>query len=104
MKDLAQLTVGGTPFPIPTVIQPIFGMAGDFGQNILVFGVYVMIAVVIVLALVFIIWGGISWVISGGEKTKLQSARNTVRFALLGLIIERTAFSLVIFISPLFLG
>lgn len=92
---LSSFTVGGTPFPIPDSIRHIFIGAGPFGTNILVFGVYIMMTVAILLALGFLIWGGISWITSEGDKTKLQSARNTVTLAIIGLILTLLAFTIV---------
>ncbi|MBI2430778.1 MAG: hypothetical protein HYV39_02080 [Candidatus Levybacteria bacterium] len=98
MKDLAQnIKIDGKPFPTIQSLQPIFDLDKEdkFGTNILVFGVYVMMVVAILLALGFLIWGGISWITSEGDKTKLQSARNTVVMAVIGLIITLLAFTIV---------
>ncbi len=39
------------------------------------------------LALVYLIWGGIKWVLSGGDKTKVDAARAAIVAAIVGLII-----------------
>jgi hypothetical protein len=41
----------------------------------------------VLIALVFLIWGGIRWIMSGGDKTKVESARSTIIGAIVGLII-----------------
>lgn len=105
MKNLA-LTIGDKDFPIPTVIQHITNLdkKDQFGTSILVFGVQVIMVATVALAIAFLIWGGISWVMSGGEKTKLQAARNTVIFSIMGLIITLLSFAIVNFIGYFFLG
>lgn len=104
MKELA-LKIGGTPFPIPTVIQHIIKLDEDkkFGMPLLLFGLQVLLTVTVILALVFLIWGGISWVMSEGDKTKLQSARNTVIFSIVGLITSLLSF-LIVNLIGYFLG
>lgn len=107
MKTLAQnINIGGKAFPTIQALKSIdkLDQPGKFGSNILIFGTQVLIVATIVLAVGFLIWGGISWSMSGGDKTKLQAARNTVTYAIVGLIIALTAFSLVNFIGHFFLG
>lgn len=43
--------------------------------------------IAIVIALAFLIWGGIKWITSGGDKTGVEEARNHVIAAVVGLII-----------------
>ncbi len=39
------------------------------------------------LALIFLIWGGFKWITSGGDKAKVEAARNTIIAAIVGLIL-----------------
>lgn len=39
------------------------------------------------IALAFLIYGGIRWITSGGDKTGVETARNTIVAALVGLVI-----------------
>lgn len=54
-----------------------------------------LIIIAIVLSLLFIIWGGIDWITSGGDKQKLQSARHKIVFALVGLVIVFVSFFII---------
>ena len=54
------------------------------------------------IALFFLIWGGIKWILSGGDKGKVESARSTIIAALIGLVITFLAFFLLTFILGLF--
>lgn len=103
MRELA-LQIGGKDFPIPTVIQHIDKAAGQYGLNILLFGLQVLITATIVLALVFLVWGGVNWVISEGDKTRLQAARKTVISSIIGLIVSLLSFAIVNLIGYFFLG
>lgn len=103
MKDLA-LQIGGKDFPVPDAIAHIDKATGPYGTSILLFGLQVLITATVVLALVFLIWGGISWIMSEGDKTKLQAARKTVISAIIGLITSLLSFVIVNLIGYLFLG
>ena len=59
----------------------------------------------VVVALVFfamLIWGGIRWITSRGDKTEVENARNQVTHALIGLAIVFVAWAIVQLIKTLF--
>ncbi len=53
------------------------------------------------LCLVFIIVGGISFILSAGNEEKIKKAVHTIRFAIIGLIVTFAAFFAVSWISRL---
>lgn len=62
----------------------------------------IMLIIVIILSLVFIVLGGIQWITSGGDKSKLQSARGKITWAVIGLIISFVSFFIVSLIGNFF--
>src|SRR6266704_2597138 len=62
-------------------IGPIVGAAVTF-----------ILIVAVLIALFFLIWGGIRWITSGGDKAKVESARGTIIAAIIGLVIAFLAF------------
>lgn len=38
-------------------------------------------------ALVYLLWGGVDWIVSGGDKTAVENARNKITHAIIGLAI-----------------
>jgi len=62
----------------------------------------IMIILCIVLALIFIVYAGIQWITSGGDKTKLQAARAKLTWAIVGIIIALAAFFIVSLIGYFF--
>lgn len=60
-------------------------------RNIAVF--FVVLAFVI--ALLYLLYGGVKWITSKGEKTEIESARNHIVAALVGLVIVILAIFLV---------
>ena len=65
--------------------------ASDFGP-IVGKAVTILLIIAAVVSLFFLIWGGIRWVTSSGDKTKVEAARNTIISALVGLIIAFLAY------------
>ncbi len=49
----------------------------------------------IITAVVFLIYGGIKWILSGGDKTKVESARGHIVAAIIGLVIVAAAFFII---------
>lgn len=54
-----------------------------------------------ILSLVYIIVGGISFILSAGNEEKIQKAVNTIRYAIIGLIVAFIAFFAVSFVANL---
>lgn len=54
-----------------------------------------------ILCLIYIIVGGISFILSAGNEEKIKKAVNTIRFAIVGLIVAFIAFFAVKFIANL---
>ncbi|MBQ3326037.1 hypothetical protein IJG79_02755 [Candidatus Saccharibacteria bacterium] len=76
------------------------GMPADLiGPN----GVFTQITntvlyVVGVISVIMLIYGGLRYVISGGDSKKVTDAKNTILYAIIGLIISILAFAIVNFV------
>ena len=51
-----------------------------------------ILIIAVIIALFFLILGGIRWITSGGDKAKVESARGTIIAAIIGLVIAFLAF------------
>lgn len=99
LAPLAQIKVTGyDPIEPPPGIPK--GGAETLG-NILSVAFGVLSVGGILLALFFIVWGGLSWIMSRGDKQKLDSARKTIIWALAGLVIITLSFVMIRFASDL---
>jgi uncharacterized membrane protein len=54
-----------------------------------------------ILSLIFIIVGGITFILSAGNEDKIKKAVHTIRFAIIGLIVTFVAFFAVAWIARL---
>ncbi len=54
-----------------------------------------------ILCLVYIIFGGITFILSAGNEEKIKKAVHTIRFSIIGLLVSFIAFFIVRFIAGL---
>jgi hypothetical protein len=54
------------------------------------------------LTFITLIMGGISWITAGGDKQKLENARNQITHAIVGLIIVAAAFAISSLVARFF--
>lgn len=71
----------------------LFGDAGIFKQV-----TNTILYIVGIIAVVMLIIGGIKYVVSGGDSKKVTDAKNTVLYAIIGLVIAFLAFAIVNFV------
>jgi hypothetical protein len=54
--------------------------------------VSIIMAIAILLSLFSLLWGGILWIIAGGDKTRVTAARSTILASIVGLIMVFLAY------------
>ncbi len=79
-----------TPDGVPT---ELFGNTGII-TNI----TNTLLAVVGIIAVVMLIYGGIRYIISGGDQKKVTDAKNTILYAIIGLIISLLSYAIINFV------
>lgn len=62
----------------------------------------IVLIIAALMAFAFLIFGGIMWITSGGDKGKTEAARNTITAALVGLLIVFAAWAIIRLIEVLF--
>ena len=78
-------TVAGLPEVITNILNGIIAVAG-------------------IVAVIFVIVGGINYMTSGGDSAKVQKAKNTILYALFGMIICVLSFAIVNFVIIKIIG
>ena len=73
--------------------ENLFGDTGVFRQV-----TNVILYIVGIVAVIMLIIGGIRYVVSGGDAKKVTDAKNTVLYAIIGLVIAFLAFAIVNFV------
>jgi len=64
--------------------------------------VTILLIAAAIIALFFLIWGGIRWILSGGDKVKVDEARKTIVASIIGLIVALLAFFIISVVLGLF--
>lgn len=73
--------------------EDLFGSAGVFKQV-----TNTILYIVGVVAVIMLIIGGIKYIISGGDAKKVTDAKNTILYAIIGLVIAFLAYAIVNFV------
>lgn len=55
-----------------------------------------------ILVFIYLVWGGLQWITSGGDKGKTEEARNRITAALVGLAIVAAAWAIIQLVSYFF--
>jgi hypothetical protein len=103
------LTVGVTIF---TTVSPVLagtdvnftppdGGITNFG-NLITAGIKLAMIVAALLTFIFLIWGGIQWITSGGDKSAYEGARNRITAALVGLAIVAASWAIMLLLESFF--
>ena len=73
-------------------------MSGD-GTSLIVSALTWIYSITGIIAAVFVVFGGISYVTANGDPSKLQKAKNTILYALIGLIVIALAEIITSFVA-----
>lgn len=60
--------------------------AGNLGNIISSFVTFAFVIIALI-ALLFLVWGGVKWLMSQGDKNEVEGARNHIINAIIGLIV-----------------
>ena len=75
----------------------LFGNSGVFSEitNVLLF-------VIGAVAVIMIVIGGLRYVISGGDAKQVDAAKNTILYAIIGIIVAILAYAIINFVTGTF--
>jgi len=63
----------------------------------------ILMALVAILVFAMLVWGGVEWILSGGDKGRTEQARNKIFSALIGLLIVAASYA-ILYLVLRFLG
>ena len=67
-------------------------------NKVISFGIGLLFAIAVIAAVAFLIWGGIRWITSGGDKGKVDTARGTIVASIIGLVVVLLTFVILNFV------
>lgn len=80
--------------------NPLCGLM--LGNNIIGNIINIAFIIVVLIALVFLIYGAIKWITSGGDKSGVEAARNMIVAAVVGLVIAFLSYFILQLVFSLF--
>lgn len=89
--------MAATTNPFGTIKAPITGMSGSPEKDLsalISVAVQSFIIVAALAALIYMLWGALEWVTSGGEKDKVAKAQQKITNAVIGVIAVVVAFTI----------
>ena len=78
------------------------GDTKDTSGTLITSVINVMLFIIGVLSVIMIIYGGIIYVISAGDSGRVSKAKNTIMYAIVGLIVALLAYAIVNFVITRF--
>jgi hypothetical protein len=99
IEKLAYQTPGGYN------LRPVSGMPSEGYstlQTILTWSITMLMIVATLVFIVLLVWGGIQWITSGGEKAGIESARKRIVFAIAGLVVIFLSFAIIRLVGQFF--
>ncbi len=92
-----------TPSSVPGHFGGALETTNNFSlSQLFQMGVVYAFIIAAALSAIFIFVGGVSFILSGGNDEKIKKAINTIRFAIVGLIITILSFTFVMIIGRIF--
>lgn len=98
--DTCNTSVTGGPNAGATCAKPVAGATNLFGPNgVFVTVTNILLFVIGAIAVVMLIIGGIRYVVSAGDQNAVTSAKNTILYAIIGIVVAFLAYAAVNFIT-----
>lgn len=94
---IAAMVAAATPAAAMTSIDAPIGFFEDVGSLINSLLSFVMV-IAALLVFTYLLWGGIEWITSGGDKGKTESARNKITAAVIGLIVLAASYAILLIV------
>lgn len=103
MDKLLALTLpGGETLQAPNAV-PTGGLENNgTASRVVSNSITILLILIAVVSLFFLIFGGIKWISSSGDKAKMDSARKTILYAVLGILLSFLSFFIVTVVSSVF--
>lgn len=95
-------SVESTPIQLPRDISNATQLSGLFGGNIIHLAVNLFFFAGMLLTFAFVFYGGFKWMTSQGDKKKIEEARNTLIFSVVGFLVMSIGYLVISVIGAFF--
>lgn len=94
-EKLLSLTIPGGNGSTEVLAPENIPSGVDAPENILQTSLDLLTIIGVIAALIFLLYGGLLWVTSSGDKAKVDRARQTIMYSIIGLVVMILAFVIV---------
>ncbi|MBU2542309.1 pilin [Patescibacteria group bacterium] len=90
---------------LKTQLDAVAGEKGaDYGDGqdpraIIVYVIQISLSVLGIIFIVYVFYAGATWLTSGGDEEKIKNAKKTLTYAILGVVIVFSAYSITLFVK-----
>lgn len=96
------LKISGVEVDAPGAVKNVASKSGEYGAGLIQFGIGIFLGIIVIASIFFLLWGGIQWIISEGDKQKVAAARARITYAIIGLIVSLLSFFIISIIGKFF--
>ncbi len=89
----------GNPL-LPDNLQNLSG--AEFVSELISTGVTLILVIGAILFFIMLLAGGLGWILSGGDKGSVETARNRITHALVGLVLLFSVFAIIKVVEAIF--
>ncbi len=83
--------------------DPNYAQLGDVStQGVVSFVINGVLVLAGLFAFIFLLWGGVQWIMAGGDKEGTEKARKRITSALVGLAIVFSAYAIAFLVKSVF--
>ena len=90
----ASFTLLATQVSAATAVAAPTGFFTDIG-SLINKALQFILVIAALLVFMYLIWGGIEWITSGGDKGKTESARSKITAAVIGLVVVAASYAIL---------
>lgn len=102
LPNNSQVAYADAKTQIQSGLKAAGGDTKDTSSTLITSVINVMLFIIGVLSVIMIVYGGILYVISAGDSGRVSKAKNTIMYAIVGLIVALLAYAIVNFVITRF--
>jgi hypothetical protein len=102
LPNNSQVAYADAKTQIQSGLKAAGGDTKDTSGTLITRVINVMLFIIGVLSVIMIVYGGILYVISAGDSGRVSKAKNTIMYAIVGLVVALLAYAIVNFVITRF--
>lgn len=102
MLAIAPASVFAEDIHLTQIASNYQGLSNITVQGVISFIINAILIVAGLFSFLYLLWGGVQWILAGGDKEGTEKARKRITAALIGLAIVFSAYALALLVKSIF--